>query len=90
MLGMKLVSASRLKCSRGYAGYLCEIAEYARQRELRVHMHVSEQPGENEACIQEYGVSPVTWLQRMNVLGPRFTAVHAIHISEAEAALLGE
>ena len=70
--------------------YLCEIAEYARQRELRVHMHVSEQPGENEACIQEYGVSPVTWLQRMNVLGPRFTAVHAIHISEAEAALLGE
>jgi formimidoylglutamate deiminase len=70
--------------------YLCQIAEYARQRELPVHMHVSEQPGENEACIQEYGVSPVTWLQRMNVLGPRFTAVHAIHISEAEAALLGD
>jgi formimidoylglutamate deiminase len=70
--------------------YLREIAEYARQRDLRVHMHVSEQPGENEACIQEYGVSPVTWLQQMNVLGPRFTAVHAIHISEAEAAMLGE
>jgi formimidoylglutamate deiminase len=70
--------------------YLREITDYARQRELRVHMHVSEQPGENEACIQEYGVTPVTWLQRMNVLGPQFTAVHAIHISEAEAALLGE
>jgi formimidoylglutamate deiminase len=70
--------------------YLREIADYAGQRELRVHMHVSEQPGENEACIQEYGVTPVTWLQRMNLLGPRFTAVHAIHISEAEAALLGE
>jgi formimidoylglutamate deiminase len=70
--------------------YLREITAYAQQRELCVHMHVSEQPGENEACIQEYGVSPVTWLQRMNVLGPRFTAVHAIHISEAEAALLGE
>jgi formimidoylglutamate deiminase len=70
--------------------YLREIADYARQRELRVHMHVSEQPGENEICIQEYGVTPVTWLHQMNVLGPRFTAVHAIHISEAEAALLGE
>src|ERR1700733_13318311 len=44
--------------------YLSEISQYARERELRVHMHVSEQPGENEACIQEYGVSPVTWLQQ--------------------------
>jgi formimidoylglutamate deiminase len=70
--------------------YLGEIADYARQRELRVHMHVSEQPGENEACIQEYGVSPVTWLEQMGLLGPRFTAVHAIHISEAEASLLAE
>jgi formimidoylglutamate deiminase len=70
--------------------YLGEIADYARQRELPVHMHVSEQPGENEACIQEYGVSPVTWLKQMGLLGPRFTAVHAIHISEAEAGLLAE
>jgi formimidoylglutamate deiminase len=68
--------------------YLLEIAEYARQQELCLHMHVSEQPGENEACIQEYGVSPVTWLERMGLLGPRFTAVHAIHISEAEAGFL--
>jgi formimidoylglutamate deiminase len=70
--------------------YLREIVGYARQHELRVQMHVSEQPGENEACIQEYGVSPVTWLQQMDVLGPRFTAVHAIHISEAEAGFLAE
>jgi formimidoylglutamate deiminase len=68
--------------------YLLEIADYARQRELCVHMHVSEQPGENEVCIQEYGVSPVTWLERIGLLGPRFTAVHAIHISETEAGLL--
>jgi formimidoylglutamate deiminase len=70
--------------------YLREIADYARQRELPVHMHVSEQPGENEACIQEYGVSPVTWLERLGLLDARFTAVHAIHISEAEAGLLAE
>ena len=70
--------------------YLREIADYARQQELCVHMHVSEQPAENEACIHEYGVSPVTWLGRIGLLSPRFTAVHAIHISEAEAGLLAE
>jgi formimidoylglutamate deiminase len=70
--------------------YLREVSRYAQERELRVHMHVSEQPGENEACIQEYGSSPVTWLQKIGLLGPRFTAVHAIHISEAEAGFLAE
>ena len=70
--------------------YLLEIANYARKHELCVHMHVSEQPAENEACLQEYGVSPVTWLARMGLLGPRFTAVHAIHISEAEAGSLAD
>ncbi len=70
--------------------YLREVSRYAQERELRVHMHVSEQPGENEACIQEYGISPVTWLQKIGLLGPRFTAVHAIHISEAEAGFLAE
>jgi len=70
--------------------YLREIADYARRRELRVHMHVSEQPGENDACVQEYGVSPVTWLEQMGLLDSRFTAVHAIHISEPEAGLLAD
>jgi formimidoylglutamate deiminase len=70
--------------------YLLEIANYARQQELCLHMHVSEQPRENEACVQEYGVSPVTWLDRMGLLGPRFTAVHAIHISETEAGFLAD
>jgi formimidoylglutamate deiminase len=70
--------------------YLREVSRYAQERELRVHMHVAEQPGENEACIQEYGSSPVTWLRKIDLLGPRFTAVHAIHISEAEAGFLAE
>jgi formimidoylglutamate deiminase len=70
--------------------YLREIIDYARQQELCLHMHVSEQPAENEACIQEYGVSPVTWLERTGLLGPKFTAVHAIHISEAESGFLAE
>ena len=68
--------------------YLRQITDYARNQGLPVHMHVSEQPGENEACIQEYSVSPVTWLHRLGLLDGSFTAVHAIHISEAEAGLL--
>jgi formimidoylglutamate deiminase len=57
---------------------------------LPVHMHVAEQPRELEACVAEHGLRPVELLAELGLLQPRFTAVHAVHVSEAEARLLGE
>ena len=68
--------------------YLRVVTEFARSHGLQVHMHVSEQPEENAACIQEYGMTPVTWLQNIGLLDDRFTAVHAIHINEQEVGFL--
>lgn len=69
--------------------YLLAITEYAREKEMPVHMHVAEQPGEVAACLKEHGLRPVELLQRHGILDHRFTAVHAIHLSEEEAAMLG-
>jgi formimidoylglutamate deiminase len=51
-------------------------------------MHVAEQPAEIEQCLAEYERTPVEVLQLVGILGERFTAIHAIHISEDEARLL--
>ena len=51
-------------------------------------MHVAEQLGENEACEREYGLTPVALLSREGLLGPDFTAVHAIHITAEEIDML--
>jgi formimidoylglutamate deiminase len=51
-------------------------------------MHVAEQIAENEACLREYGLTPVALLGREGLLGPDFTAVHAIHITGEEIASL--
>ena len=67
---------------------LRQIAEWTRERKLPLHMHVAEQIAENEACLREYGLTPVALLGREGLLGPDFTAVHAIHISPEEIALL--
>jgi len=67
---------------------LKQIAEWTRERKLPLHMHVAEQIAENEACLREYGLTPVTLLGREGLLGPDFTAVHAIHISPEEIGLL--
>jgi formimidoylglutamate deiminase len=63
---------------------LREIAAWARKQKLPVHMHVAEQVAENEACLREYGATPVELLHREELLGADFTAVHAIHITPQE------
>jgi formimidoylglutamate deiminase len=67
---------------------LKEIAAWTRARKLPLHMHVAEQIAENEACLREYGLTPVALLGREGLLGTDFTAVHAIHIGPEEIGLL--
>lgn len=67
---------------------LKEIAAWSRARKLPLHMHVAEQIAENEACLREYGLTPVALLGREGLLGPGFTAVHAIHISKEEIGMV--
>jgi len=70
--------------------YLLEVIRYARQNRLKVHMHVSEQPAEIEACESEYGARPFTLLHQHQILDTSFTAVHGIHITTAEIESLRE
>jgi formiminoglutamate deiminase len=55
-----------------------------------LHVHLSEQPAENEACRAFYGRSPTALLAEHGVLGPRTTAVHAVHLDTDDVALLGD
>ena len=61
--------------------YLKEVVAYANEHELKVHMHVAEQPAEVSACIEEHGRTPVALLETEGLLSDRFTAVHAIHVT---------
>jgi formimidoylglutamate deiminase len=69
---------------------LIEIAAWSSHNNLPLHMHVAEQVAENAACLREYGSTPVQLLSKEKVLRPHFTAVHAIHISGDEIAMLAE
>ena len=54
-----------------------------------LHIHMSEQRAENEACRAVYGVSPARLLYDEDVLGPRTTVVHATHVGAADLEVLG-
>ncbi|MGH7469919.1 MAG: formimidoylglutamate deiminase [Longimicrobiales bacterium] len=69
--------------------WLRPIAEYARARELPLHMHLSEQPAEVAASVRYYGARPVELAETESVLSDGFTAVHATHLADGEVAALG-
>jgi formiminoglutamate deiminase len=54
-----------------------------------LHVHLSEQLAENEACVAVYGVSPTRLLYDEDVLGPRTSVVHATHLAASDVGLLG-
>jgi len=64
------------------------IAETAAARDLPIHTHISETAHEVAECVREHGVRPVAYLERVGLLGPRLLAAHAVHLDDAEIALL--
>lgn len=66
------------------------LSEWAAERQLPFHMHVSEQRRELAECEAEYGMTPVRLLAEHGVLNERFTAVHATHLTKQEVTLLGQ
>jgi formiminoglutamate deiminase len=58
-------------------------------RDRAVHVHLSEQVAENEACQALHGCSPTELLADNGLLGPWTTAVHATHLSDVDVRLLG-
>ena len=70
--------------------WLGPLAELARDRDLPLHVHVSEQPAEVAACRAATGLSPVGLLAREGVLGPATTAVHATWLDDDDIAALAD
>ncbi|MFF8999124.1 formimidoylglutamate deiminase [Streptomyces achromogenes] len=71
------------------ARQLATVAQWAEARRAPLHVHLSEQPAENEACLAAHGRTPTRLLADHGVLGPRTTGVHNTHLTEEDIALLG-
>ena len=64
------------------------VVEAAQGRPL--HVHLSEQVAENEACLAATGRTPTQLLAEAGALGPLTSAVHATHLTDDDVRLLGE
>ncbi|SFY47365.1 formimidoylglutamate deiminase [Streptomyces sp. F-1] len=71
------------------AGQLATVARWAEERRAPLHVHLSEQTAENDACLAAHGRTPTRLLADHGVLGPRTTGVHNTHLTDEDIALLG-
>ncbi|MFD0150214.1 formimidoylglutamate deiminase [Streptomyces sp. NPDC055721] len=71
------------------ADQLATVARWAQDREAPLHVHLSEQTAENDACLAAHGLTPTQLLAEHGVLGPRTTGVHNTHLTDGDIGLLG-
>lgn len=82
-IGAALHSVRAFSDRDGYAAF----AE--RTRDVPVHVHLSEQPAENEACLAVHRRTPARLLADAGLWGRNTTAVHATHLTDDDIAVLG-
>ncbi|MEU9395129.1 formimidoylglutamate deiminase [Streptomyces sp. NPDC048324] len=71
------------------AAQLATVARWAEERQAPLHVHLSEQTAENDACQAAHGCTPTRLLADHGVLGRRTTGVHNTHLTDEDIALLG-
>ncbi|MET8981958.1 formimidoylglutamate deiminase [Streptomyces sp. NPDC004539] len=71
------------------ADQLSAVAAWAEERRAPLHVHLSEQTAENDACLAAHGRTPTRLLADHGVLGPRTTGVHNTHLTPEDIALIG-
>ncbi len=65
-----------------------KVAMLAGELDVPIHIHIHETEDETGRSIIEHGVRPLERMRRLDLLGPNFIAVHAVHLLEEEILLL--
>ena len=63
---------------------LLRVQAEARKRERRLHLHVAQDPRENNATLQRFGLRAIPYLESIGLLAPDLIAVHLSTATEAE------
>ncbi|MFI7613150.1 8-oxoguanine deaminase [Nonomuraea terrae] len=70
------------------AELMTESAALARARGVRLHTHIAETLDEDEHCLEQFGMRPVDYMDKLGWLGPDVWFAHAVHLSDADVGKL--
>lgn len=67
-----------------------KVLTLADQLDLPIHLHLAETAHEVEDAVSRTGMRPVERLDKLGLLNERLLAVHGVHLSPVELALMGQ
>jgi len=67
-----------------------QVAGYAKENSLIMHIHLSETRAEHDGCIRKYGMTPAQTLYNQGVFDVRTIAAHCVWLEGADVELLKE
>jgi 5-methylthioadenosine/S-adenosylhomocysteine deaminase len=65
-----------------------KLRELAERHGMQMHCHIHETQGEVDDSIKQFGMRPLERLNRLGLLNERMMAVHMVHLTEDEIAML--
>ncbi len=71
-------------------GWLKEMAEFARQRHLPLHMHLSQTTGERQRVLSREGITPVRMAAECGALSERSLIVHLVTADADDLGLIAD
>ncbi len=79
-----------------HAEYTCtsDVTRYystlCRERNSRMHVHLSETKKEHDACVEKYGVTPARWFADLGAFDRGGFAAHCVWVTKEDMSLLSE
>ncbi len=64
------------------------LADYAKEKDLGMHVHVSETKEEHERCIETYGCTPTRVLNKYGVFDVPATAAHCVWVDPEDMVVM--
>ncbi|WP_327109573.1 8-oxoguanine deaminase [Nonomuraea glycinis] len=68
------------------ADLMTEAARLARDKGVRLHTHLAETLDEQEHCLEQFGMRPVDYMDKLGWLGQDVWFAHAVHLSDGDIA----
>lgn len=66
------------------------VADFASERGIRIHLHLSETKSEHDGCVERRGVTPTRALYDAGVFRNPVTAAHGVWLTDEDMAILAE
>ncbi|MEO5873943.1 MAG: 8-oxoguanine deaminase, partial [Streptosporangiaceae bacterium] len=68
------------------AELMTESAALARRRGVRLHTHLAETLDEEDHCLEQFGCTPVDYMDKLGWLGPDVWFAHCVHLHDRDIA----